>query len=171
MTISDTRWARALAVTSIAAAGFMLAGCSLLNNVTNQTERDDDGTVVEENEGADVFSLKVGDCFIYGDASADTVSEVDIVPCDTAHDYEAYASVIMDGDTYPGETATQEQADADCLPEFESYVGIAYDNSTLAYTSFYPTQETWDSLNDREILCLVTDPAGQTTGTVQGAAR
>jgi hypothetical protein len=170
MTITDKRWARVLAMTAIAAAGFMLAGCSLLNQATNTTERDDDGTVVESNEGADVFTIKVGDCFNYG-ASGDTVSEVDIVPCDDAHDYEAYESVIMDGDTYPGETATQDQADADCLAPFESYVGISYDSSTLNYTSFYPTQDTWDQLNDREILCLVTDPNGQTTGSVKGAAK
>lgn len=171
MTITDKRWARVLAVTAIAAASFMLAGCSLLNQATNTTPRDDEGTVVEENQGADVFTIKVGDCFNYDDSSAATVSAVDIVPCTDAHDYEAYESVIMDGDTYPGVTATQDQADADCLAPFESYVGISYNDSSLSYTSFYPTQDTWDVKNDREILCLVTDPNGQTTGSLKGAAK
>lgn len=162
-------WTRALAVTAIAAAGFALAGCSLLNQVTNTTERDDSGAPVATNEGADVFDLKVGDCF-NTDATG-SVSEVDIVPCGDAHDYEAYESIIMDGDTYPGDDATTSQADEGCSAAFETFVGLAYADSTLSLTSLYPTQETWDELNDREILCLVYDEAGQTEGSLAGANR
>src|SRR5664279_5866285 len=88
MTTTSTRLARVIAVTTIAAAGLLLSGCSLLNQVTNTTQRDASGTPTAANANADVFSIKVGDCLNDGTASG-TVTTAPIVPCAKPHDSEA----------------------------------------------------------------------------------
>ena len=67
-----------------------------------------------------------------------------------------------------------EKAQTDCKAAFETYVGIDYDNSTLYLSYYYPTEETWTEINDREILCIVTttdDFTTKTTGSVKGSAK
>jgi len=172
MTDITPRWARALAVA--AAATLLLSGCSLISNLTNTTQRDDTGTVTEGNDDADVFSIKVGDCLDEPSENSDgTVSTVPIVPCTDSHVYEAYASIIVDeGDgSYPGEDTVLGQAESDCTSAFTSFVGVDYNSSSLDFTYYYPTQDTWEGIGDREILCMVYDPAGSVTGTLQGAGR
>ena len=78
-TTTSTRLARVIAITTIAAAGLLLSGCSLLNQVTNTTQRDASGTPTAENDNADVFSIKVGDCLHA--VQNDTVEAVPVVPC------------------------------------------------------------------------------------------
>jgi hypothetical protein len=57
-----------------------------------------------------------------------------------------------------------------CLVEFESFVGMPYDQSALEVTWLEPTEESWEA-GDRELVCMITDPAGQTTGSLEGANR
>ena len=54
---------------------------------------------------------------------------------------------------------------------YTSFIGVAYDDSALEVYPITPTQDTWDQLNDRVVQCVVTDPAGQTTGSLKGSAR
>lgn len=169
MTLSDSKlWTRALAITSVAAAGILLSGCSLLGQVTGggggTGDNPDEGTV------DDVFSLVPGDCF-NEETDASTVSSVDIVECDVPHAYEAFESIQMSDADYPGDAAAQEQANAECEAPFTEYVGIGWEESIYDYSFYYPTQETWDDpvLQDREILCLIVDDAdGLITGSVAG---
>lgn len=173
MITSDSKlWVRALAVTSIAAAGLLLSGCSLLGQVTDLTggggSGDDDTATGTED---DVFSLVVGDCF-NDESDADTTSTVDIVECDVPHSWEAFASIQMTEAEYPGDDATQQEADTACNDPFIQYVGLTYDESIYDYSFYYPTQETWDDpvLQDREILCIAkADDDGTITGSVKGA--
>ena len=172
---TETRWARALAVTATAAASIvLLSGCSLIGGLMNETQRDDSGQVTESNDDADVFSIQVGDCLQEPEANADgTVSTVPVVPCSEPHTYEAYQSSLVDeGDgSYPGEDLVLDQAETVCLDGFETFVGVAYESSELGFTYYYPTVETWESLGDREILCLIYDPAGEISGSLEGAGR
>lgn len=166
MTItSDKVWSRTLAAVTVGAAAILLSGCSLLGNVTNNPVDLDpsDGT------DTDVFTIKVGDCLNDGTATGE-VSSVPTIDCAEPHDSEAYASIILPDGDYPGEDAVLTQADTDCASEFATYVGIAYEESTLGYAYYYPTEQSWAS-GDREILCLVYDPAGQVTGSLAGAAK
>ena len=57
-----------------------------------------------------------------------------------------------------------------CVGEFESFVGLSYDQSALEITWLEPTPESWER-GDRELVCMITDPAGQTTGSLEGANR
>lgn len=172
MTISTTSapWARALAAGTIAVAGLLLSGCSLLGQVSD-IAGGDGGDNTDSGTSDDVFKLVPGDCF-NDETNADTVSTVDIVECSVPHTYEAYASIMMTEDTYPGDQAAQDEADAACADPFTQYVGLPYDQSKYGYSFYYPTQQTWDDprLQDREILCLaVDDNQADVTGSVKGA--
>ena len=171
MNTTDTKvWVRALTVATIAAAAAVLSGCSLLGQVDNLTG--DDPTTGDD----DVFSIKVEECFNDDTPEGETVSEVQKVDCAEPHIWEAYKSIIIeDGDgSYPGEDVVIEKAQTDCKAAFEEYVGISYDDSTLYLSYYYPTEETWTEINDREILCIVTttdDFATKAPGSVKGSAK
>ncbi|MDX2024881.1 septum formation family protein [Microcella sp.] len=172
MTIdTTTRLTRALAIVAIASAGVALSGCSILSQFTGggTATRDDSGEVVEGNDNTDVFTLQVGDCL--NDATAaETVETIPTVPCDEPHDSEIYASIIMEGDVFPGEDATIAQADQACLDAFAGFVGIDYADSLYYYSYYFPTEGSWAG-GDREILCTIYDEAGQTTGSLQNIGR
>jgi Septum formation len=172
MTTTETKlWARALTVTTIAAAGLLLSGCSLLGQVQNVTGGGGGGDDTNSGTEDDVFSLVPGDCF-NEETDAETVSTVDIVECSVPHSWEAFASIKMTEDSYPGDDATQSEADTACNEPFTTYVGVGYEESIYDYSFYYPTQDTWDDpvLQDREILCLgKADDDSLITGTIKGA--
>ncbi|MEO7722422.1 MAG: septum formation family protein [Pseudolysinimonas sp.] len=168
-TTTPARWTRVMAVTTIAAAGLLLSGCSLLNQVTHATQRDASGTPTAANENADVFSIKVGDCLNDG-TSTGTVTTAPIVPCSKPHDSEAYKSITMKDGAFPGEEAVKSQADQGCADAFPDFVGIAYNDSNLSVSYYFPTTDSWKG-GDREILCTIYDDGVKTTGTLKGAAR
>lgn len=168
MTISPEKALnRTFALLTVGIASLALAGCSLLGNVTGGS----DPTTTDTGEGTDtdVFTIAVGDCLNDGDVEGE-VSTVKTIDCAEPHDSEAYASIIMDDGDFPGDAAVDDKAVTDCTTEFNSFVGIDYDSSSLAFSYYYPTESSW-AQGDREILCLVYDPAGQVTGTLAGSAK
>jgi hypothetical protein len=169
MTITSEKvWKRTLALLTVGAASIALAGCSLLGNVGNDTDTGTD-TGTGDGDTTDVFTIKVGDCLNDGGTTGE-VSEVPLIDCAEPHDSEAFASIMMDDGDFPGDTAVSDQAIADCTTEFNTFVGLDYQESTLDFAYYYPTEESWAN-GDREILCLIVDPAGQVTGSLEGAAR
>ncbi|MEP6843342.1 MAG: septum formation family protein [Pseudolysinimonas sp.] len=161
--------ARTIAVATIATAALLLSGCSLLNQITNTTQRDPSGTPTAANDNADVFSIKVGDCL--NDATATgTVTTAPIVPCSKPHDSEAFKSVLMKEGKFPGEDAVKAQADEGCAAAFAAFAGISYNDSDLKISYYFPTSDSWAN-GDREILCTIYDDGVKTTGTLKGAAR
>jgi hypothetical protein len=169
MTITPTKsWSRALALLTVGAASIALAGCSLLGGgITDGTPSGEETSTTGET--TDVFTIKVGDCLNDGGSTGE-VSDVPVVDCAVPHDSEAYASIIMDDGEFPGEDAVTAQAETDCTTEFNTFVGLDYSTSSLDFAYYYPTEQSWGQ-GDREILCLIVDPAGQTTGSLQGAAK
>ena len=163
--------ARTAAIVAVAALGFGLSGCSLIGQLTGDgTVRDDDGQVVESNDEADVFTIQVGDCLNDSDA-AEEVTAVPLVRCAEPHDSEVYASIIMTGDEFPGLAAVQAEAETGCIEEFESFVGTPHLDSIYDFSYYFPTEASWNG-GDREILCVIYDPAGQPiTGTLAGIGR
>lgn len=166
-TITEKFRTRALAVTVVAVAGLALSGCSLLNQITNGTDRDDDGNVTNPNDDADVFSILVGDCLNDADSSG-AVTTAPIVLCDEPHDSEAYASIQLDDGDYPGDTTVSDAADSLCYDAFEPFVGVASENSKYDFTYYVPTERGWNERDDREVLCTIFDPDGRTTGSLKG---
>ncbi len=118
-----------------------------------------------------VLQLEVGTCFDDPSGSYDEVSEVPIVDCDQPHQNEVFANQDLTGSEFPGVEQVKNRADAVCLENFASYVGIAYEDSIYEIGTLYPTPETWD-IGDREVICFAYDMSlDQTTGSINGIAR
>ena len=153
-------------VLAMLAAVLLLSACS-----SDQTTRNDDGEIVEGGE-LGVFAVQEGDCINFPD-STDAVESFEAVACDEPHDGEIYELFDVTGfEDYPGDAEVQSQGEAGCLSAFETFVGIDYQSSIYFFTYFSPTQDTWEQLDDREIICIVTPAEGepQLTGSLEGAA-
>jgi len=162
----------AVTVGTILAATVLLSGCSALDSIiASDPERDPETQEVSEAGTADVFSLRVGDCYNDEGSSDEEISSVPAVPCSEPHDNEAYFSFdIADGD-FPGDDSILASADEGCLTAFEPFVGFGYAESVLDFGYIFPTEASWAD-GDREILCTIyAADLSQVTGTLAGAAR
>ena len=57
-----------------------------------------------------------------------------------------------------------------CLSEFESYVGIAYEDSRLDVSYIFPVRDGWESEGDREFICFLYDlNLEKLSGSMQGS--
>ena len=148
-----------------------LSGCSVLNSVLGNGGGDaprDDKSKVTESSSIGIFNLKLGDCKMSDTGT--TISETDVVPCDKPHDEEVFYEFTLEGAEY--DSAAIDAEVEKCAGEaFTTFIGVAFDDSSLDVSYMTPTKETWDSMNDRLVQCIVSDPAGQTTGSLKGAAR
>lgn len=116
-----------------------------------------------------VFSLEVGDCIDTPDLEA--IEAIHVVDCGDVHGAEVYASFQLDDGDFPGTQAVTAEAEGLCLEAFEEFVGVAYNTSELYATTVTPTEDSWDRLEDREVLCLIVDPGAAATGTMRDANR
>lgn len=121
--------------------------------------------------GQQVASADVGACIVSADLP-DDLTDFPTVDCSEAHDMQVIGKFdLADGD-YPGEDAITEEANAGCADAWTDFVGISYEETTLplAQISYaYPTPETWDKADDREILCLAI-ASEDVTESWEGAA-
>lgn len=116
-----------------------------------------------------VFELQVGDCF---DVTTDgtELESVRAIPCDEAHTYEAFWSGNYAGDVQPAEAEYVAWLEDQCLPAFETYVGLAYADSVFYTSSLSPTVESWAD-GDRSFTCyLHNQDESPMTGSARGAA-
>lgn len=122
----------------------------------------------------DVFDLEVGDCF---DVPSDgNISDVEGIDCDEPHDNEVFALFDIAGGPdapFPGAEAISRQAQAECTGTlFSDYVGVPFQQSSFSATSINPTRETWERLDDREVICVITGGDGETlTSSARNANR
>jgi hypothetical protein len=86
-----------------------------------------------------LFGLEVGDCIDYSGEAA-TLGQVKRVDCSDTHGAKVIGSVGLPEGDFPGDDAIVEFASLYCPEETSDYLG--------------PTSDSWDILDDREILCL-----------------
>jgi hypothetical protein len=151
-----------------AVAGLLAVGLGACGS--DEPERDETTNEITETGDADVFSIEVGDCMTDESSTTGQVEEVPVTPCDQPHASEVYLSYMIETADLPDPTAMEAIVQDQCLGGFESFVGMAYEQSVLEVTWLEPTQGSWDG-GDRELLCMVYDPSGDVTGSLQGAAR
>ncbi|HZM29883.1 MAG TPA: septum formation family protein [Acidimicrobiales bacterium] len=126
-------------------------------------------TTSPEAEDETVFALEVGDC-LASDPTGETVSEVPMVDCAEPHVSEVFHTTAIDAEELPSAADIEGIVQEECFAQFESFVGMAYEESALEITFLQPSDESWEQ-GDRELVCMITDPAGQTSGTLEGANR
>jgi hypothetical protein len=121
-----------------------------------------------------INELQIGDCFDEQFGGAE-VTEVPFVPCAQPHRNEVYAILDAPGGPtapYPGPSVMEMAADDQCRGRaFNDYIGRDYYlGPTLRTFAFRPSQRTW-AAGDREVICVVFDPAGPVTGSLRGSAQ
>lgn len=161
---------RSLRALGAALAGLALVGLAACGSDDDEPDRDETTNEITEAGDADVFSIEVGDCMSDDAATTGEVSEVPVVPCEEPHASEVFYIHQIEAETLPDETEMQALVEEQCVGNFESFVGMPYDTSALRVTWLEPTSGSWDG-GDRELVCLVVDPAGDVTGSLAGAAR
>lgn len=158
---------RTRSLLAVVGLGVVVASCG---NATTQDEttRDESGDVVE---GGDVgsLSLKVGDC-LAAEAEGE-IESVPVVPCSEPHDSELFHSFEVPGEEYPGEDEVRSITADTCIAEFENFIGLAYEDSAWDVTGIFPTEATWNQVDDREVICGVFRVDGEaSTGSARGVA-
>ena len=144
----------------------MLSGCG---GETEEPPRDESGTVTEA-ASAGAYAIKVGDCL--NNPDTDRLTEVEFVPCDQAHELEAFAASNLPEGDFPGDEEVAAKAEEFCVAEFEAFAGIPYDDSALELTYLNPTEASWTGEEDRELLCLLGEEGSKpVTGTLKDARR
>jgi hypothetical protein len=135
----------------------------------DDTVRDESGAIVEGG-GVGAFVIQNGDCIII--PSNDLVQSVEGVPCSQSHDAEAYYLFDLADGSYPGPDWVSESGLNGCLGAFPAFVGISYDRSEFDVFWLEPTEDSWNELDDREIVCMVTALDGSSlTGSMRGSGR
>jgi len=110
------------------------------------------------------LALTEGDCLVRPVDDA-PVTDVTTTSCTDAHDAEVVGVTTVRGDDLPQSDVLDAQAQDDCLQAFQAYVGIDYPSSSLDLTWMVPTRESWDTADDREIVCIAY--AGEPSSLVQ----
>lgn len=117
-----------------------------------------------------VLTIPVGSCMSADDLRGPEVSSVPLVDCGEEHTAEAYHSQLMPPGPFPGLDAIKAEAEAVCLSQFEPFVGLPYEQSTLTMQYLHPIESSWTKDNGREILCIV-ESSEPVTGSLAGSAR
>jgi hypothetical protein len=153
----------ALVICALWVVGLIIVIVALVNS---QPERDSSGQVVE---GGHVLtgSIRTGDC-LKKEPSTSAQLTVELVPCSEAHREEAFANFDLKGDTFPGQTEVDRQAELGCMTNFETYVGLPVEDSRLRVFYLRPSKDSWDV--DKGVTCMVSDGTAG-TGSLKGAKR
>ena len=84
-----------------------------------------------------------------------------VVPCAQQHTGEVFyaGDIWPQSIAYPGDSATDKQADARCGRAYTGYDGISADQSAFTYEWDLPDSTSWLS-GDRSVQCIAYDPSG-----------
>jgi hypothetical protein len=149
--------------------GVLILGGSIAGVVFNAA-RGTEGDITKAGD-LKITDLRVGDCFDLKDPAAEVIEDVKAVPCAQEHEYEMFHIGSMPSGSYPSDTAFSSFVEDECLPAFETYVGLVYENSVLEVSFVTPTTDSWND-GDRAVQCVVYHPRiHRLTGSQKGSAR
>ena len=120
--------------------------------ITSAATRNDAGEITGAGS-VGAFEVQLGDCFDDEAFESDQISEIPAVPCTQPHDNQVYALWDITGE-WPGQEAVEEMAHEGCLQRFQAAIGKAYDDSVIDIATMYPTEGSWNSRSDREVICV-----------------
>lgn len=142
-------------------AGLAFTGCS------SDAPRNSAGQVTAA-ASVDAFQVTLGDCT--GPMKEGNILSLQVLPCDQAHYFEAYARTELPDGDYPGEQVAQDKADTFCTAEFKTFVGVAAKDSSMGTFYMYPVKESW-ATGDREVLCFAGLDKGGIKGSLKGSKK
>jgi Septum formation len=108
-----------------------------------------------------LFSLKTGNCF---NSAGQAYT---LIPCDSPHQAEVFATFALANGAWPGNTAVAAAASSGCKSRLTGYLNPQLAIS-LASTYVYPDATAWQA-GTRTVICEVRSPSGDLTGSVRGA--
>ena len=120
--------------------------------------------------GVKYDELRPGDCL---EKPGDRFVRAERVDCAEPHDLEVFALVTDPAPRdarYPGPEILEREATVACLPQFQTYVGIPFEQSELRFTGYVPTEKNWEADN-RLLVCTLSARTGRLTGTVKDSRR
>lgn len=133
-------------------------------------QRGDEGAITRSGSLA-LGELRVGDCFDLKDDGADAIQEVIARPCEDAHAYELFLVGQMPDGPYPSDQVLAGWLAENCLPAFDAFIGVTYEQSRYDVAWFQPTNDGWES-GQRSVRCAVVDPENaELTNSLRGSAR
>jgi len=109
-----------------------------------------------------VFSLKSGDCI---DPQGQSYT---LIPCDSPHEAEVFATFNLAGTAWPGSAKVAAAASSGCSSRLTGYLNPQLAIS-LTSTYVYPDATAWQA-GTRVVICEVRAASGQLTGSVRGAS-
>lgn len=115
-----------------------------------------------------VATAEVGACTNTSDLQGE-ITDIPTVDCSEEHDAQVIGKFDLDDGDFPGEDAIATAAEEGCREQFESFIGISYDESSLLMNFIGPNQSTWEQANDREVICFAISES-PATGSWEGAA-
>ena len=114
--------------------------------------------------------LVEGDCFAFAPGEEDgagLIGAVDLQSCDDEHGFETYALVPAPQAEWPGDDALADFADEACTAEFESFVGVPWEDSIVDLAYLTPTVDGWAG-GDRNVLCYAFIDGDTSPGSLEG---
>lgn len=133
-------------------------------------QRDDEGAITRSGTLA-LSDLRVGDCFDLQDETTEAIQDVIARPCDEAHAYELFFVAQMPDGPYPSDQVLAGWLADNCLPAFDAFIGLAYEQSRYDVAWSLPTSDGWEH-GQRSVQCAVADPGdAELTESLRGSAR
>jgi hypothetical protein len=130
----------------------IFVGGSIFSACTS-ADRNNSGEVVDPGT-VSAFEIQEGDCLTDSFLdSNDSFTEVNAVPCDEPHAYEAYFSTDLEGETYPSDVSLQ--AGILCELTLAGLIDGIVEDSAYTFVTTMPSQASWESSRDRQVMCLV----------------
>lgn len=104
--------------------------------------------------------LQVGQCF---NAPREELTSVQLRPCTEEHQHEVFAVVDHPASRnarYPGDDEILRFAGERCIPLFERYGSVPFEQANLADFEVVPTKDSWEG-GERRVICAVSSLEGE----------
>jgi hypothetical protein len=130
-----------------------------------------EGGAITRSGNMAITDLRAGDCFDLQDREAQEVDQVNAKVCGEPHQFEMMFVGDMPDGAFPSEAAMTDYTLANCLPAFEAYVGLSYEESQYDIFQFAPTEDGWNG-GDHAMQCALYHPLDdELTESLRGSAR
>jgi hypothetical protein len=141
-------------------AAVTLSGCSLFGGKSKSASMP-------------VLSIGIGQCFASPTSVHTELKSLTRTACSSPHALESYARVSYKKNVanlaYPGADVLTKFAQSVCAQQFNDYVGIDYQDSTLFFTYLLPSPQGWEQSLDRYVLCFIESNQSLRTTSAKGS--